>query len=700
MGERLIALLILFIPSILVAQVDAPTLNCATTNSAGDVLLSWDPPADPNGEFVSYDVWQIGNPDVYIGTIGNIGISNFTVPGPIGITQTSCYYITTNYNNGSLQVSDQSETMCAMFLSATPSSTNPGFVTLSWNNPFFDINASSPNPFDLYVESPPGIWTLHESIPFTSGFQFYDYEVTDCSALLNFQIQFEGPGGCFFQSNITGDIYTDDNNALPPTLLNVSVDSLVGDATLEWLPSSSPDLAGYIVYECLNGFAFAIDTLWDPTVTSYQYLASQANLLPEAYTIAAFDDCLLGGEPDPGPAAGTCHQSIFVASGWAACETTVELDWTAYEGWDNGVDTYHIYAQEEDSDGITYPSFLLGTTDGFTTEFTHVGANLSSTYRYRVEAFENGGTNQAQSNVFVQLLFYPDPPLDTRIATATVTLLDEIALAVDIDENSPFNNTYTLERKEVGTSIFGPPQWESLDVFTAGAGTNFIDFVDINVFPKEQQYDYRVIVQNGCGDNVDTTTVARPMLLTGLSNNTRLVNTLFWTEYQGWDNGISGYRIYRSNEPGELGNLLVELPGGVTSFEDDVSDLLQSPGEFCYSIEAIEAGGGITFNSFSNQMCLTLEPKIWVPNAFMVGGFNNVFNPVITFADFDRYRMIIYGRWGDIIYETVDIQEGWDGTFGGEIAPQGVYAYFVSVQDGSGQVYEERGTVTLLIADE
>ncbi|MEO0403574.1 MAG: gliding motility-associated C-terminal domain-containing protein, partial [Bacteroidota bacterium] len=189
----------------------------------------------------------------------------------------------------------------------------------------------------------------------------------------------------------------------------------------------------------------------------------------------------------------------------------------------------------------------------------------------------------------------------------------------------------------------------------------------------------------------------RPILLTGLSNNTALVNTLFWTPYLGWDQGVDSYTIYRSNDPFDLGAPIATIPGSATSYEDDVSDLLFTPGEFCYTIEATQAS---PFNSFSNQLCLTLEPKIWVPNAFMIGGFNDVFQPVISFADFERYQMVIYGRWGDILFTTEDIMVGWDGSFGGQQAPQGVYAYFVQIQDGAGQVYEERGTLTLLIANE
>ncbi|MGB0423722.1 MAG: gliding motility-associated C-terminal domain-containing protein, partial [Flavobacteriales bacterium] len=632
------------------------------------------------------------------GTIGNINSNNFTDPSGIGNTGLACYYITTNFNNGGLQVSSSSDTLCNIYLQNSPS-INPGYVTLEWNDAYWLGGTSSSN-YDLYVEFPLGVWTLVESIPYQPGYNYYEYEVTECSALLNFQVQFQGQGGCFSVSNTSGDIYTDEADALPPIISYVTVDSLVGDAILEWEPSVSPDVAGYIIYECLNNFTFAIDTIFDPLATSYQNLQSTANIASEGYTIAAFDNCLAMGEPDPGPASPVCHETILLSSVWQACQTSVTLNWSAYVGWPEGVLEYNIFAHETDIDGIAYPSFLLGTVDGSTLTYEHENANLSSTYRYSVEAVQTNGSGSSSSNTYVQLLFYPAPPLNTRIATASVSDDEEVTLIIDVDETSAFNNTYTLERKQIGESEFGTFEYEFMDSFLSGIGVSFIDFIDSDVKTNDSQYDYRVIVKNGCDDNIDTTTAARPMLLTGISNNDQLKNTLFWTPYQGWDAGIDSYRIYRSNNKGELGNLLVELPGGVINYEDDVSDLLFTPGEFCYTIEAIENTGGTPFTSFSNQRCLTLLPKIWIPNAFLVGGYNDVFNPVISFADFEKYKMVIYGRWGDVMFTTEDITEGWDGTFKGSLAPQGVYAYFVTIQDGAGQVFDSRGTLTLLIADE
>lgn len=95
---------------------------------------------------------------------------------------------------------------------------------------------------------------------------------------------------------------------------------------------------------------------------------------------------------------------------------------------------------------------------------------------------------------------------------------------------------------------------------------------------------------------------------------------------------------------------------------------------------------------------MTQDPKIWIPNAFIVNGVNNVFKPVISFADFENYQMIIYNRWGDQIFETTDIEEGWDGKVNGKLVQEGQYMYYISVADGFGGFNERKGAVIMLVS--
>jgi len=105
--------------------------------------------------------------------------------------------------------------------------------------------------------------------------------------------------------------------------------------------------------------------------------------------------------------------------------------------------------------------------------------------------------------------------------------------------------------------------------------------------------------------------------------------------------------------------------------------------------------GGINY-AFSNELCLQQEPVVWIPNTILIGGVNNTFQPVVSFADFTNYRMEIQNRWGDLLYVTEDIEMGWDGTFNGQYVPEGTYGYFITIQDGSGRYYDRQGLVHVL----
>lgn len=66
----------------------------------------------------------------------------------------------------------------------------------------------------------------------------------------------------------------------------------------------------------------------------------------------------------------------------------------------------------------------------------------------------------------------------------------------------------------------------------------------------------------------------------------------------------------------------------------------------------------------------------YVPNAFTPDGdeYNQFFQPVFTsgFDPFD-FNLKIYNRWGQLIFESNNVEEGWDGTFGETLVSDGVY---------------------------
>lgn len=92
--------------------------------------------------------------------------------------------------------------------------------------------------------------------------------------------------------------------------------------------------------------------------------------------------------------------------------------------------------------------------------------------------------------------------------------------------------------------------------------------------------------------------------------------------------------------------------------------------------------------------------ELWIPNAFSPNndGINDLFYVVNT-GDVITFKLTIYNRWGERVFDTDNIYEPWDGNFDGKRCPVGVYHYVVEYL-GQGNVLLEKegkkyGQITL-----
>lgn len=85
-----------------------------------------------------------------------------------------------------------------------------------------------------------------------------------------------------------------------------------------------------------------------------------------------------------------------------------------------------------------------------------------------------------------------------------------------------------------------------------------------------------------------------------------------------------------------------------------------------------------------------------VPNAFTPNGdaLNDRFE--LLGYDFELVYFRVYNRWGELLFETNDPNQSWDGTFQGEPAELGVYTWTVIFLDDQGDQQIESGNVTLI----
>jgi gliding motility-associated-like protein len=94
------------------------------------------------------------------------------------------------------------------------------------------------------------------------------------------------------------------------------------------------------------------------------------------------------------------------------------------------------------------------------------------------------------------------------------------------------------------------------------------------------------------------------------------------------------------------------------------------------------------------------EANLVIPNCFTPNGdgYNERFN--VESGNLSRFSMLIFNRWGQLLFETEDINKGWDGKVNGRICPVGTYYYLINYtyecDSGIELNGNKKGSVTLL----
>jgi gliding motility-associated-like protein len=120
----------------------------------------------------------------------------------------------------------------------------------------------------------------------------------------------------------------------------------------------------------------------------------------------------------------------------------------------------------------------------------------------------------------------------------------------------------------------------------------------------------------------------------------------------------------------------------------------------CYNVvlEVTSADGCVDVDS--QEVCIAPDVVIYVPNAFTPNGdgVNDVFIPVMEGIDADKYELWIFDRWGNMIWYTDDINEGWDGIVLGEkdLCQIDTYVWKIKCRDVLDKNHELLGRVSLI----
>ena len=134
---------------------------------------------------------------------------------------------------------------------------------------------------------------------------------------------------------------------------------------------------------------------------------------------------------------------------------------------------------------------------------------------------------------------------------------------------------------------------------------------------------------------------------------------------------------------------------GATSYVWNFGDGGSSNDEAPTHLFVVEdEGTTVVLYAYSNLGCVDtasffigFDPGLvyYIPNTFTPDGdqFNQTFLPIFTSGiDPFNYQLLIYNRWGEVIFESLNPETCWDGSFGvqGNPAQNGTYTYLITIK--------------------
>jgi len=232
-------------------------------------------------------------------------------------------------------------------------------------------------------------------------------------------------------------------------------------------------------------------------------------------------------------------------------------------------------------------------------------------------------------------------------------------------------------------------KWANLGSFRGGreGAIASLPFATGAVVTPEQTTDYILNIRNDdCPITLSDTfsVVVVPPILVNAGNDTLVVVD---EPLQFQATSSDPYKdVYQWSPPVYLSD--PGIPNPIGSYGSEMNSMT-------YQVTATDSFGCYGTASVKITIAHTL-PDIFVPNAFTPGtNSNNLFRPVcIGISSLDYFR--VYNRWGQLVFSTSQMGQGWDGRIQGRLQETNAYLWLLRGTDYTGRVIAKKGTVLLV----
>jgi gliding motility-associated-like protein len=307
--------------------------------------------------------------------------------------------------------------------------------------------------------------------------------------------------------------------------------------------------------------------------------------------------------------------------------------------------------------------------------YADTDVNCKTTYCYRLTANYANGSRSISAEKCGEA-FSANIPTAIQNTTAIING-NEVQLTWQYDP------TFTPET----FTVYSKPASGPYNLLGNTTATNYI-----HSFSVAEPVCYRINYRDICGNSSAPGTDVCPMVLQATLNPDNSIN-LNWSAYTGWLNNVNHYEVDKYSISGTL--LHTFNAGLTTSLLDNTPDADNQV--YRYVVRAIANDAGLP-QAVSNVAEIIKEPKLFYPTAFTPDGQGPAENEVFrVFGQyFASFELRIFNRWGELLFVTNNINQGWDGRYQGREQPEGTYAFVARITDLAGRTFTRTGSVVLL----
>ncbi|MNQ82884.1 hypothetical protein D3C85_979500 [compost metagenome] len=153
----------------------------------------------------------------------------------------------------------------------------------------------------------------------------------------------------------------------------------------------------------------------------------------------------------------------------------------------------------------------------------------------------------------------------------------------------------------------------------------------------------------------------------------------------GYEVSVDGGTIWSAPSSGAAG--LTHVISGLKP-DQSVTIRVRATGQLPCQLSDASSLNSKSENPLGNQIFI---PNTFTPNNDGKNDVLYVYGNTIA-----KMKLRVYNQWGQFIYESLSVQNGWDGTYKGDIQPNGVYVYLLEAEFNDGTKTTKKGTITLL----